>query len=353
MAVGRISGPLLKDNLLRNGVNLAFETDLLYLDVVNSRVGIHTSNPAYDLDVNGTTRTTNLYISNSATLGNITISGNSSTITSSDSTITFSPQGTNPTVYQGIALVGNLSLTGNTLSSTNTNGEINLTANGTGRINLNSNVLITGNLHATGNITADGNLQLGNAPTDTVTFDGEVNSDVLPSVTATYNLGSNSLQWNNIYTVNFYTTTSTISTVNTNNFYSGSLKISSNTISAISSNTDINLSTTGTGGIVIGNLKFVGNSITNLVPDAVTTFVESGTGYAKFSGTYGIVVPVGTSDNRPAIQYSETGMMRYNTDLQYIEIFNGTNWTSVVGTSTGVTFSDATDIGIEAALMIG
>ena len=74
MAVGRISGPLLKDNLLRDGVNLAFETDLLYLDVVNSRVGINTKTPTNDLSVNGTTRTTNLYITNSATIGTLTFS---------------------------------------------------------------------------------------------------------------------------------------------------------------------------------------------------------------------------------------------------------------------------------------
>ena len=55
MAVGRISGPLLKANLLRNGVDLAFETDLLYLDVNNSRIGIKTTTPQYELDVNGTT----------------------------------------------------------------------------------------------------------------------------------------------------------------------------------------------------------------------------------------------------------------------------------------------------------
>jgi len=48
MAVGRISGPLLKANLLRNGVDLAFETDLLYLDVNNSRIGVNTAAPAYD-----------------------------------------------------------------------------------------------------------------------------------------------------------------------------------------------------------------------------------------------------------------------------------------------------------------
>ena len=58
MAIGRISGQLLKSNLLRAGENLAFETNLLYLDVVNGKVGIKTTpNPLldYDLDVNGTT----------------------------------------------------------------------------------------------------------------------------------------------------------------------------------------------------------------------------------------------------------------------------------------------------------
>ena len=60
MAVGRISGPLLKSNLVRNGIDLAFETNLLYLDVNNSRLGVKTSSPQYELDVNGTTRTTNI-----------------------------------------------------------------------------------------------------------------------------------------------------------------------------------------------------------------------------------------------------------------------------------------------------
>ena len=93
MAVGRISGPLLKDNLLRNGVNLAFETSLLYLDVNNSRIGINTSTPQYDLDVNGTTRTTNLQVSNSTTIADITISN--STISSTNSIITLVPNGAN------------------------------------------------------------------------------------------------------------------------------------------------------------------------------------------------------------------------------------------------------------------
>lgn len=64
MAIGRISGSVLKSNLTRNGVDLAFETSLLYLDVTNSRVGIGTSEPSTALHVVGsTTITGNLYLS--------------------------------------------------------------------------------------------------------------------------------------------------------------------------------------------------------------------------------------------------------------------------------------------------
>ena len=257
MAVGRISGPLLKDNLLRNGVNLAFETNLLYLDVVNSRVGINTATPTNDLSVNGTTRTTNLYASNSAILATFTISG--STVFSTNSTITFSPSGPGATIYQGTALVGNLSLTGNTLSSTNTNGDINITANGIGAINLNNNVLVTGNLHATGNITADGNITLGNASTDTVTFDAEINSDIIPSANNTYNLGSPSLNWANLYTAAI-----SASALTTTDFTAtGTVGVSGT--STLSGNTTI-------GATSANTLNVIASINSNLIPSATNTY---------------------------------------------------------------------------------
>ena len=58
MAIGRITGSVLKSNLTRNGVDLAFETNLLYLDVTNSRVGIGTSEPSSELHVSGTVTAT-------------------------------------------------------------------------------------------------------------------------------------------------------------------------------------------------------------------------------------------------------------------------------------------------------
>ena len=78
MAVGRISGPLLKANLERNGIDLAVETDLLYVDVTNNRIGINKSSPMCDLDVNGTIcsdriNTDFLTVQNNYNLGNVNI----------------------------------------------------------------------------------------------------------------------------------------------------------------------------------------------------------------------------------------------------------------------------------------
>ena len=87
MSVGRISGPLLKDNLSRNGNNLAFETDLLYLlvsDTTNSSnhfVGIKNQNPAYPLDITGTARATTL-LGTTINAGNLQLTGNTLSSTS-------------------------------------------------------------------------------------------------------------------------------------------------------------------------------------------------------------------------------------------------------------------------------
>jgi len=74
MAIGRITGSVLKSNLTRNGTDLAFETNLLYLDVTNSRVGIGTSEPSTALHVNGTL--TASAITGASTLSAINITTN-------------------------------------------------------------------------------------------------------------------------------------------------------------------------------------------------------------------------------------------------------------------------------------
>ena len=312
MAVGRISGPLLKDNLLRNGVNLAFETDLLYLDVANRRIGVNTSTPTNDLTVNGTTRTTNLQTTTSATLAEISFNGN--TISSTNTTINLLPSGSNAVVYQGTISVGNININGNTIAGVGLNANLELTTSGTGVVQFNSNVEVIGNLHATGSITADGNITLGNANTDNVVFTGEINSNIIPNITNTYDLGSSTARWNNVYTNNI-----AASTVNT---------------TAIS-----------VPELQTANLDIIGNTITAFTPNTDVNFVTS--------GTYGVVIPSGNVANRPLTQYREVGMMRFNTELQLVEIFDGTFWGSVAGSSSGVTGNTAQDIGVQTALALG
>ena len=77
MQLGRISGPLLKENLTRNNVDLAFETDLLYLDVNNLRIGIRNSSPIRDLFIDSSGLTVDAIIDNQITADNVIINNNS------------------------------------------------------------------------------------------------------------------------------------------------------------------------------------------------------------------------------------------------------------------------------------
>lgn len=70
MAIGRISGPMLFNNLERQGVDLAFQSNLLYLDVNNLRVGVQNASPNYVLDTPGNVKLANIIIQGSALSSN-------------------------------------------------------------------------------------------------------------------------------------------------------------------------------------------------------------------------------------------------------------------------------------------
>ena len=66
MAIGKISGPMLFSNLERQGVDLAFESNLVYLDVANHRVGVINSSPQYALDSSGNVKIANIVVEGSS-----------------------------------------------------------------------------------------------------------------------------------------------------------------------------------------------------------------------------------------------------------------------------------------------
>ncbi|MAJ03216.1 MAG: hypothetical protein CMH03_00395, partial [Marinovum sp.] len=75
MAIQKVTGEIIENNLLRSA-SLAVNTDLLFIDVVNDRIGINTSAPGVALDVTGTARITNDLI----VQGNLDVEGQTSII---------------------------------------------------------------------------------------------------------------------------------------------------------------------------------------------------------------------------------------------------------------------------------
>ena len=59
---------------------------------------------------------------------------------------------------------------------------------------------VSGNIQLTGNITAGGNVTLGDADTDSVTISADITSDIVPDVDVTYNLGSSTKTWREVFT---------------------------------------------------------------------------------------------------------------------------------------------------------
>ena len=260
--LGRISGPLLAENLIRHGIDLAFETDLLYIDVNNQRVGIQTSSAGRLLDIDGKTLTTNLIVDNWFTvpdfdihtneiqnlLGPIYIqpsgqsldgiidggvSGTISFVDNADGgsagTLTFTliVDGGNSSPYGSVGITRAPALTTDNLKITNqliknliADSDIELSPSGTGKVQFDSSkVNVNGSLHATGNITWDGNITIGNDSNDNVDFNADINSHIIPNIANTYDLGSLAQQWNNLYTydiqaVNINTTNITIDGIN-------------------------------------------------------------------------------------------------------------------------------------------
>lgn len=64
------------------------------------------------------------------------------------------------------------------------------------------NTTITGFANVSGSLEVDGSITLGDAASDTLTINADVNSNILPAANVTYNLGSDDDRWNFVYANN-------------------------------------------------------------------------------------------------------------------------------------------------------
>ena len=90
----------------------------------------------------------------------------------------------------------------------------------------------------------------------------------------------------------------------------------------------------------VDNLDLNGNTISSTDANGNIVLDPNGTGYVSILGTNGVIIPVGTTEQRaPSVQ----GAIRYNTDTSSFEGYSGSTWGSLGGVKSvdGLTFISA------------
>jgi len=203
--VGRISGPLLEENLLRKGFtnntsqddlkfkNTNSDTTLLKIDVTNGRLGIDLEAPANALHVSQTLRTVNL-IGDTANVANFNFSNNNINVDGN-----FYLDASDRIQLSNLE-TEQFFVSDNFITTKDTNANIEILPNGTGTVEIPTNLNITGSLHSTGNITFDGSVTFGDSDTDDVSFNADIADNIHVPEDDVYNLGGASQRWSSIYT---------------------------------------------------------------------------------------------------------------------------------------------------------
>ena len=129
MAINRISGNILQDNLQR-GADLSIQGNLIYFDIVNNRVGIKTSNPSDDFEVDGILRIGNVVITAGGNInaGNVNINNLAAPVANSDAATKLYADN-----IAANSNIGNFTFSNTTISTSVSPGNITLlpTANST------------------------------------------------------------------------------------------------------------------------------------------------------------------------------------------------------------------------------
>jgi hypothetical protein len=356
MSIQRIPGQMLESNLTRS-TDLAFQTNLLYLDVSNSRVGIRTAAPGnFALDVNGTAR-----FQNSVEItGDLTVTGTTTVVNT-----------TNMEIEDNILLLNSGGSVGNDAGimikrQTSGNNAAFYWDEGADKFKI---VTTTSDGSTVTNIDDTAYTRLAGAdPVDNQDF------VTLQSMNNAISVATSAL---NMTFVGDDSTGSTLS-VNETLKIAGTQNISTavsgdtvtitgpdltpyvqKTDKAItvvgddSTGTDINVGetfkiagaqniTTAVSGDTVtitgpdlGTFSFSGNKITQTASNADFEMETAGTGNFVLSSTAGLILPKGTTAQRPSAQ---TGIIRFNNETSKYEVcLDGSTWTALKTEATSKT----------------
>ena len=350
--LGRISGPLLADNLTRSNQDLAFQTSLLYLDVTGRNIGINTASPVYNFDSPGNAISIGVQVDGQANFDNVIINaaGYFSTVVGP---LHIVPTAIDPVIFHNRLTTSALLITNNLISSIS-NNNIRLDPHGSGTIELETVTTVTGDLSISGNVLMDGDLRsdgtvtVGDNILDTVTIAPDFAQGINPGQTNMYDLGTTTKKWDKIYG-------NVLDTVNPINpwdiIVSDQLHINTidNKISGIQSNEDLIINP-ASGITYLERIKWQENTITNLDNTALT-IITIDDGYVTFGGSTALVIPYGTSAERPTSP--EIGTTRWNTELQILETFDGATFLLSNGGAAVVYEDDMIYMSSAWVLMVG
>lgn len=303
MGISFVAGSMLNSDLVRT-TDLAFNGNLIYLDVAANTVGINTVAPTEALQVNGNVLADNLFSNSSiSTSGNVTggnlislgivsstaniIGGNLVTGGLVDATgnVIGGNLVTVGTVDAVAGLIGNLSVTGNVLGNLSLSGNLIATES---TANAYFNSIIIGTTTVTsGNITTDGDLGLNFSPT-------------------AGNLLLNTRYINNL----------------------------ADPIQNQDAATKAYVDSMAGNVTSIGNLSVTDTTISTVTANANIIIAPLGTGEFQISSTSGFVVPAGNTAQRPSPATNAT--LRFNTDTQSLEVYDSVeaSWDSIVSDIT-------------------
>ena len=363
--LGRISGKLLQENLIRNGIDLSFrneaeDDDLLYLDVNNLRVGINNDAPTVTLDVTGKTFVTDSLTASGtqALFGNIFFNSDGS-VTSTTGPINIFTTGPSAQIEIGEARTPSFKIKDNYIETVNADENIEISANASGFVEVfssvavNSSLGVDGRIAAYSNVRLDGQLIIGDSPIDVVVVNPDFQQSIIPGTNNTYSFGSADKRWDNTWIDG----TLISSQANIDQILiTEQMRISGSTIDTIRSNDDLTITYQSGQGIVLENLRIDRNPIgpadviTNLSTTEPLTFSSTGAGYLKIADTNAMRIPFGDTSERPSAEVGET---RWNSDLGYLECFDGSVYLISTGGGTLITPQVMEELGHVYTLILG
>jgi hypothetical protein len=244
---------------LRQGIDLVFDTDLLYLNLDSSnsadhKVGINTDSITRELVINDSAKTINLIIDNPVInpgTGEITINGNTNTITFLSETIVFPSD-----VITNNLLADGIGIRDNAIRTLESNANLEFRTSGVGEALIYSDVTFFGGVTSTSTaLNYNGNTIIGSIESgDTLEFRARISSSLIPKFTNTSDIGQTNLQWRTAYI---------------NKLESDQLVINDTEIFTKNSNANLELQANGLGYIELDQILVRNNSINSLNADNI------------------------------------------------------------------------------------